>query len=285
MTDNNIFTSVDSLSKLIQELKLKHKIGFVPTMGALHHGHISLVEKAFEYADYVVVSVFVNPTQFNKTSDLELYPRTLSADLKLLESFSNLIVFNPSVEEMYPSTFESVTVDLGDIANVMEGKFRTGHFDGVMNVVKRFFDIIEPDYAFFGEKDFQQLAVIQFMVKQLNLSVEIVPCEIIREDSGLASSSRNARLSEKDKEIAILISKSLSIAKELAFCFSPFQVKEIIRDLYKFSKLNLEYFDIVDPITLKSLTKWMPGAHACVATFCDEVRLIDNMQLTENKIK
>lgn len=280
MLDNNIITSVSSLNKLVQELKLNHKIGFVPTMGALHHGHISLVEKAFEYADFVVVSIFVNPTQFNKTSDLELYPRTLSADLKLLESFSNLIVFNPSVEEMYPSTFESVSVDLGDIANVMEGKFRIGHFDGVMNVVKRFFDIVDPDYAFFGEKDFQQLAVIQFMVKSLNLSVEIIPCETIREKSGLASSSRNARLSEKDKETAIFISKSLNIAKELTFCFSPFQVKEIIRDLYKLSKLNLEYFDIVDPTSLKSLTKWVPGSHACVAVFCDEVRLIDNVQLT-----
>ncbi len=285
MSENNIFTSVESLNKTIQELKTKHKIGFVPTMGALHHGHISLVEKAFKYADVVVVSIFVNPTQFNKKSDLELYPRTIDEDLKLLAPYPNLIVFIPTVEDMYPATFENISVDLGDVATVMEGKFRPGHFDGVMNVVKRFFDIVEPDFAFFGEKDFQQLAVIQFMVKELGLPVEIIPCKIIREESGLASSSRNARLSEKDKETAVLISKSLLIAKELSCCFSPFQVKELIRDLYQLSSIDLEYFDIVDPATLKSLTKWIPGAHACVASFCNEVRLIDNLQLTDNRTK
>ena len=285
MTDNNIFTSVNSLQEKLKEFKNKSKIGLVPTMGALHHGHISLVKKAYEHAEVVVVSIFVNPTQFNKKSDLELYPRTLEADLELLKAYPNVIVFNPSVEEMYPSTFENVSVDLGSIATVMEGKFRTGHFDGVMNVVKRLFDITTPDFAFFGEKDFQQLAVIQFLVKDLDLPVEVVGCTIIREESGLASSSRNARLSDEDKNTSILISKSLRVAKELSCCFSPFQVKELIRELYQLSKLDLEYFDIVDPQTLISLTKWVPGSQACVAVYCNDVRLIDNMQLTENKIK
>ncbi len=285
MSENNIFSSVESLQKMLKSLPQQYNIGFVPTMGALHHGHVSLVKKAYEFAEIVIVSIFVNPTQFNKKSDLELYPRTLESDLELLVSFPNVIIFTPSVEEMYPANFENISVDLGDIAIVMEGKFRPGHFDGVMNVVKRFFDIITPNYAFFGEKDFQQLAVIQFMVNDLDLDVEIVPCEIIRENSGLASSSRNARLSEKDKHTSIIISKSLIIAKELSCCFSPFQVKELIRDLFQLSKIDLEYFDIVDPSSLKSLTEWTPGAHACVAAFCDEVRLIDNMQLTESRIK
>ncbi len=285
MTENNIFSTVFSLQEKLDILKQEHKIGFVPTMGALHHGHLSLVDKAFEYADIVVISIFVNPTQFNKKSDLDLYPRTLDADLKLLSSYKNLIVFTPTVEEMYPSSYQDITLDLGDIANVMEGKYRPGHFDGVVNVVKRFFDIVKPDFACFGEKDFQQLAVINFMVQALDLPVKIIPCEIVREESGLASSSRNARLSEKEKETAVLISKSLVIAQELACCFSPFQVKELIRDLFKLSKLELEYFEIVDPSTLKSITEWMPGARACVAVYCNDVRLIDNMQLTENRTK
>jgi len=285
MSENKIFSSVESLQKMLQGLPQENKIGFVPTMGALHHGHLSLVKKAFEFAEIVVVSIFVNPTQFNKKSDLELYPRTLENDLELLSSYPNVIVFTPSVEEMYPSSFEKISIDLGDIATVMEGKYRQGHFDGVMNVVKRFFDIIHPNFAFFGEKDFQQLAVIQFMVKELDLDIEIVPCEIVREESGLASSSRNSLLSEKDKETSIIISKSLIIAKELSCCFSPFQVKELIRDLFKLSKIDLEYFDIVDPSSLNSLTEWVPGAHACVAAFCNEVRLIDNMQLTDNRTK
>ncbi len=285
MSENNFFTSVNSLKKTIQELKIKYKIGFVPTMGALHHGHVSLVDKAFEYAEVVVVSIFVNPTQFNNKSDLELYPRTLEEDLKLLSSYKNLIVFAPNVDEVYSFNYEKVKVDLGDLGTVMEGKYRPGHFDGVMNVVKRLFDIVQPKYAFFGEKDFQQLAVIQFMVKELQLPVEIIPCPIIREDSGLASSSRNRRLSEKNKQTSVLIFKSLLVAKELSCCFSPFQVKELIRDLYQLSSIDLEYFEIVNPQTLKSLTKWEPGAHACVAAYCNDVRLIDNLQLTANSTK
>jgi pantoate--beta-alanine ligase len=191
MGDSHVFTTVDSLRKMLDSRAENAKIGFVPTMGALHHGHISLVKQAMESCELVVVSIFVNPTQFNSSEDLIKYPRTLEKDVDLLNSAGEIVVFAPGIEDVYPANFENISVDLGDLGTVMEGKFRPGHFNGVMNVVKRLFDIVQPDYAFFGLKDFQQLAVIKFMTKALQLPVEIVACEIVREPSGLASSSRN----------------------------------------------------------------------------------------------
>ena len=281
MVDSNVFLTVDSLREELQSRNSQQKVGFIPTMGALHHGHISLVEKAFEYAEVVVVSIFVNPTQFNNSEDLEKYPRTMKSDLELLATAGHVLVFAPTVDEMYPSSYEPTTLDLGSLATVMEGKFRQGHFDGVVNVCKRLFDIVTPDYAFFGLKDFQQLSIIRFMTNELNLPLEIIPCEIIRETSGLASSSRNARLSEEQKNNAIVLSTSLRVAKELVTVLSPLKVKEFVREIVKHSSLELEYIDIVNPDTLQSIVEWVPGAQACLAAFCGEVRLIDNMQLTK----
>ncbi len=283
MVDSKVFTSVDSLRDEILSRGTGQKVGFVPTMGALHHGHMSLVRKAYEYAEIVVVSIFVNPTQFNNSKDLEKYPRTLKADIDLLSNEGDVIVFAPSIEEMYPPNYKEIELNLGDLATVMEGKFRNGHFNGVVNVVNRLFEIVQPNFAFFGLKDFQQLSIIQFMTKELKLPLEIIGCEIIREESGLASSSRNARLSEKEKDEAVILSTALRVAKELATVFPPIKVKEIIFGIIRRSSLELEYFEIVDPITLLSISEWAPGSQACIAAYCGEVRLIDNMQLTSAK--
>ncbi|HIP33094.1 MAG TPA: pantoate--beta-alanine ligase, partial [Crocinitomicaceae bacterium] len=241
MIDSKVFTSVDSLRNEILSRGKGKKVGFVPTMGALHHGHMSLVRKAYEYAEIVVVSIFVNPMQFNNSKDLEKYPRTLKADIDLLSNEGDVIVFAPSVEEMYPPNYKEIELDLGDLATVMEGKFRNGHFNGVVNVVNRLFEIVQPNFSFFGLKDFQQLSIIQFMTKELQLPIEIVGCEIVREESGLASSSRNARLSEKEKADAVILSTSLRVAKELSTVFPPIKVKEIINEIIARSSLELEY--------------------------------------------
>lgn len=275
-----VFRTAESLQEQIKNLGGNKKVGFIPTMGALHHGHISLVDKAFEYAEIVVVSIFVNPKQFNKEEDLKEYPRNIEADVNLLKTAGKVLVFAPSVEQVYPSGYENISLELGSIATIMEGKYREGHFDGVINVVKRLFDIVKPDFSFFGLKDFQQLSIIEFMVETLDLDVQIIPCEIIREKTGLASSSRNERLSEQDKEDAVVISKALKIGAELASIFSPKDVKKVISNIVNMSNLKLEYIEIVDPKTLLSIDVWMPGAQACIAAYCGEVRLIDNWQMT-----
>lgn len=274
-----VLRTVESLREQIAILGENKKVGLIPTMGALHHGHLSLVRKAFEYSDVVVVSIFVNPSQFNNAEDLEKYPRDVDADVELLKEEGVVIVFAPSVKEVYPENYQNVSLELGTLATAMEGKFRPGHFDGVVDVVKRLFDIVDPDYSFFGLKDFQQLSIIQFMVKSLEIKVKIIPCEIFREDSGLASSSRNERLSEQDKKDAIVISKALRIGAELATIFKPLQVKQIISNIIRLSALELEYVEIVDPKTLLSIEEWVPGSQACLAAFCGEVRLIDNWQM------
>ncbi len=280
MGDSHVFTTVDSLRKMLDSRAENTKIGFVPTMGALHHGHISLVKQAMESCELVVVSIFVNPTQFNNSEDLIKYPRTLEKDVDLLNSAGEIVVFAPGIGDVYPANFENIRVDLGDMGTVMEGKFRPGHFNGVMNVVKRLFDIVQPDCAFFGLKDFQQLAVIKFMTKALNLPVEIIACEIVREPSGLASSSRNVRLSDDQKTQASALFDCLKLAKQLSTEFSPRKVRKKARKAFKQSGLVLEYLEIVDPITLQPLRKeWVQGANACIAALCGEVRLIDNMQL------
>ncbi len=276
-----VYNKISELQEHISKLKSEGKtVGFIPTMGALHYGHISLVSLGMRQCDVTVVSIFVNPTQFNNPDDLLKYPRTLESDVALLSSINCDIVFAPTVEEMYPKNRKAIQLDLGNLANLMEGKFRPGHFDGVVDVVSRLFEIVNPTKAFFGLKDFQQVSVIRFMTSKLNLPVEIIACPTLRETSGLAMSSRNMRLSETEKEDALHIYKSLLLAKELSASNSPLEVKEKAIEFFETGKLKLEYLEIVDPITLESLTsEWVAGATACIVAYCGEVRLIDNLQL------
>ncbi|WP_294671602.1 pantoate--beta-alanine ligase [uncultured Fluviicola sp.] len=276
-----IINTVEGLKKTLDSARKEGKsIGFVPTMGALHQGHMDLVSRASTVCDVVVVSVFVNPTQFNNPSDLEKYPRTPHADSELLKKFGCDVAFFPSETEIYPENLVSPRVDLAGLDEVMEGKFRPGHFKGVVQVVYRLFDIVEPQKAFFGLKDFQQVAVIKRMVEQLNLPIEIVPCETSRTEKGLAMSSRNKRLSEVQKEEALIIYHTLMHAKADAGSFSPAETIVRAKDFFEQGALQLEYLTIVDPHTLQDLSdKWVPGAAMCIACFCGEVRLIDNMTL------
>lgn len=281
MGDIEVFNTVASLQSRLHSDNHKCSVGLIPTMGALHEGHMTLVQKSLQQADLTVVSIFVNPTQFNNPTDLEKYPRNLEKDLELLKQQGDIIVFNPSVTEVYPKDYIKVKLDLGKMGTVMEGKFREGHFDGVVNVVKRLFDIVKPTYAYFGLKDFQQLSVIEFMVDAFKMDVEVVPCEIHREDSGLASSSRNERLSEEQKEEALIISQTLIEAKKYAGDKTIAEVIERAFESFEKSNLELEYFQIVDPKTLMDLDEWRPGAHACTTAYCGGVRLLDNLQLIE----
>ena len=276
-----VYSTISALQEHVSKLKLEGKtIGFVPTMGALHYGHISLVSSAITQCDITIVSIFVNPTQFNNPEDLHNYPRTLESDIELLSTIDCDIVFAPSVKEMYPEKSVSIQLDLGNLAEVMEGKFRPGHFDGVVNIVSRLFEIVKPDKAFFGLKDFQQVSVIRFMTNFLKLPIQIIACPTLREVSGLAMSSRNMRLSETQKEDSLIIFNSLCLGKEIANNQTPDEVKAKVIEFFKKGKLILEYFEIVNPITLESLTsQWVPNATACIVAFCGDVRLIDNMNL------
>ena len=273
---------VETVKDLQQELMIQGKnagIGFVPTMGALHEGHLSLVRQAVSENQVVVVSIFVNPTQFNDAKDLERYPRTLDADLRLLKSSGCQLVFAPSVSEVYPGP-DTRKFNFGKLEEVMEGKFRPGHFNGVAQVVSKLFDMVRPDKAYFGLKDFQQLAIIKNMVKQLGLPVEIVPCAIVREKSGLAMSSRNELLSAEEFENAALISKTLFRAKEL---IAEKNVKElrnwVINEINKNPFLDVEYFEIVDDEQLQAVEDWNEKNTkvGCIAVFCGKIRLIDNI--------
>lgn len=280
MGDSQVFTSVKSLQKRLHTDRKNSSIGLFPTMGALHHGHIVLVKQAMQENDVVVVSIFVNPTQFNNPDDLEKYPRMLEKDIELLNEVGDVIVFAPDVEAVYPDDFEKLNIDLGKLGETMEGEFRPGHFDGVMNVVKRFFDIVKPNRAYFGMKDYQQAAVIKHMVKETNDPVEVVICDIVREETGLASSSRNVRLSEKQKEEALIISQTLNFLKSIAGKYLPIEACGKAKQFFKDGKLELEYLETIHPVTLKRLeTKWVPGAHACIVAYSGEVRLLDNIQL------
>ncbi len=276
--------SLDDLKALIAKQKAEGKtVGFVPTMGALHAGHISLVEQAGKETDYVVMSIFVNPTQFNDPSDLEKYPRTLEADLQLLEPTACQAVFAPSVETMYPEP-DTRQFNFGQLEQVMEGRFRPGHFNGVAQVVSKLFAMVEPDKAFFGQKDFQQLVIVKAMVKQLTLPVEIVACPIVREDSGLARSSRNERLSTSQREHAANIYKVLCEAKNLVPQQSVKEVKEqVVAMINATPDLETEYFEIVNDTDLKAVESWDEPVNkvACIAVFCGEVRLIDNLVFSE----
>lgn len=279
-------STVQDLKCALQEaVQTKKTIGFVPTMGALHKGHISLIEKAKEQCDFVVCSIFVNPTQFNNPIDLEKYPSTLEKDIELLSQVACDFVFVPSVNEIYPNypgNTKFIELDLQGLDKVMEGASRPGHFDGVVNVVYRLFDIVQPHYAFFGQKDFQQLCIIKHMVKSLKLPVQIIEIPTLREISGLAMSSRNMRLSEQQRDEAALLYKVLSFGKENFLSYSPFALRNKMAELFAQGTLQLDYLEIVEPIRLQNLSnKWMAGAQACIAAYCGEVRLIDNVRLID----
>jgi pantoate--beta-alanine ligase len=278
------FEDINAIRKALKPFwDSKRTIGLIPTMGALHDGHMSLLRQAKQECDVVVVTIFVNPTQFNNSGDLENYPRTIDEDLALLREENCDFVFLPTVDEVYPKDYENIKVDLSPIDEVMEGVHRPGHFEGVANVVSRFFKIIEPQKAYFGRKDFQQVIVVEETASQLNLPVEIVPVETLRAPNGLALSSRNKRLSEDELEKASIIYKTLSYGKELVRQTSPKDALNKMKAYFENSSLELEYLDVVDPKSVASLTQyWVPGTTACIAAFCGEVRLIDNMELVPN---
>lgn len=274
-----LIETIKGLKNKLNELKEAGTTGFVPTMGALHAGHISLVQQAVSENKTVVVSIFVNPTQFNDPKDLERYPRNLKADLELLEKTGCQIVFAPTPEEIYPEP-DTRKFDFGALETVMEGKHRPGHFNGVAQVVSKLFDIVQPGKAYFGLKDFQQLAIIKEMVSQLKLPVEIVPCPIVREESGLAMSSRNELLTAEERKNAAVISKTLFEAKKLSEHKSVRELVEwITKTINKNPYLTVEYVEIVESRQLQPVKNWDDNGEkvCCVAVFCGKVRLIDNV--------
>ncbi len=278
---------IQTIQELRTELDALRKqgksIGLVPTMGALHEGHASLVKRAVAENDVVVVSDFVNPTQFNDPNDLIKYPRTLDADCALLEKEGAHIVFAPSVEEVYPEP-DTRTFSYAPLDTVMEGKYRPGHFNGVCQIVSKLFMMVEPDKAYFGEKDFQQLAIIREMVKQMEFPLQIVGCPIVREKDGLALSSRNARLSEEQRQQALNISKALFKSLEWAAGHSVEETQQFVeKAIAEAEGLELEYFEIVDGVTLQKISTWedAPYVVGCITVYCGEVRLIDNIKYKE----
>lgn len=257
-------------------------IGFVPTMGALHKGHLSLVEMAGQQTGYVVVSIFVNPTQFNDKSDLERYPRDLQKDLDLLASTSCRLVFAPETEEIYPEP-DTRQFNFGLLEQVMEGKYRPGHFNGVAQVVSRLFEIVQPDKAFFGQKDFQQMAIINEMVRKMKLPVEVVSCAIVRETDGLAMSSRNMLLNPDQRQSAVHISSALFEAANKTKDLTVEELRRwVVNRINEDEQLNTEYFEIVNSLTLMPVKSWDdPCAKVgCIAVHCGKVRLIDNIVFT-----
>ncbi len=276
-----VYKTVSSLSDALNQCRKEGKtIGLVPTMGALHNGHLSLVKRCVAENDVCVVSVFVNPTQFNNSTDLEKYPRTEEADIELLSGANCSFAFIPSVKEIYP-TPDTRQFDFAPLDQVMEGPARPGHFNGVGQVVSRLFDIVKPNRAYFGEKDFQQLAIIREMVKRYNYNLEIVGCPIVREESGLALSSRNARLSEAEKKIAVNISRALFMSVDLTSVKTVDEVKKwVVSTINLFPNLEVEYFEIVDSLTLQPIKEWSDTDYVtgCITVYCGEVRLIDNIQ-------
>ncbi len=280
-----IINKISELSVYLEKYRSqKKKIGFVPTMGALHEGHISLVNRAKKENDIVVVSIFVNPTQFNNPEDLKNYPRTPKEDEKMLRENNVDIIFSPIVEEIYnPDTIKKNVLELGQIADVMEGIHRPGHFDGVVQIVSKLFEIVKPQKAYFGEKDFQQLSVIRLMVNKIHFPVEIIACPTVREKSGLAMSSRNLKLSKKGLQDAVEISKTLFYVKENWKKFNPADIKERAIEMIESSgKLKVEYVEISEEESLQPINDWNPKKHfrCFAAVYCEDIRLIDNIQLS-----
>ncbi|MFT5848451.1 pantoate--beta-alanine ligase [Psychroserpens sp.] len=281
----NVFKNKIDLNLYIDTLKSQNRtLGFVATMGALHQGHASLINLGLNQNDVVVVSVFVNPTQFDNEEDLVKYPRTLESDVNLLAMISEekIIVYAPSVEDIYGTNIVSTSFSYDGLEHEMEGRFRAGHFDGVGTIVKRLFEIIRPDKAYFGEKDFQQLMIIKKLVEKYNIPVEVIGCEIYRAKDGLAMSSRNSRLKPAYRKAAPFIFKTLNTAKEKFGTNSATKVSEWVTNQFaKNDILELEYFIIANSSTLKTVKRKInqKSYRAFIAVYADDIRLIDNIAL------
>ena len=278
-----VHTTKESLTNALAPFRSKNKIGFVPTMGALHYGHLRLVQQALDQNKCVVVSIFVNPTQFDKAGDLKKYPRMLKADVALLETMNGIVhVFAPEPAHLYQGHIVSTHYSFGSIANEMEGKHRKGHFNGVGTVVGLLLKAIQPNNAYFGEKDFQQLQIVKKLVQIEKLNVKIIGCPIVREPNGVAMSSRNKRLSPAQFDGAKLISETLKEAKKLFKSKSILEINNYVFHRFSESKhLELEYFEIANVATLKTAERKRKGNkyRGFIAAFAGEVRLIDNMAL------
>ena len=277
---------VDLQNQLFEDRKQGKEIGFVPTMGALHEGHASLVRRSVKENGITVVSVFVNPTQFNDKNDLKNYPRTLEADCELLEKCGADYVLAPSVEEMYPEP-DTRQFEYPPVSTVMEGAHRPGHFNGVCQVVSRLFYIVKPTRAYFGEKDWQQIAVVKAMVRHLGISVQIVECEIVRNEDGLAKSSRNTLLSADERAIAPNIYKALKASVKYAENHTLKETHDkVVNDINKVDGLDVEYFSIVDGNTLQDIENWedSPYVVGCITVYCGKtpIRLIDHIKYKES---
>lgn len=282
-----VVKSVSELDKVLSKVRGKKKIGYVPTMGALHDGHASLIKASVDMSDVTVCSIFVNPTQFNDASDLDKYPRTLSKDVKLLKSVKCDIVFAPTVKDVYPKSKKStLKLRLGKLDKVLEGEFRPGHFKGVAQVVKRLLDIVNPDFLYMGQKDFQQFTIIQKMIDQLKIPTELVVCPIKRESSGLAMSSRNVRLEPDIKSRSVLLYETLLESKELLkLGYTPKQIETYAMKSFKVPDFKPEYFRIISGHTLLPVKNSSKEDYivACLAVWAGEVRLIDNMILKHKR--
>ena len=278
-----VINKTSDLQAIIKQFKNDGKsIGLVPTMGALHKGHLSLVKNSISNNDITVVSIFVNPTQFNNPNDLASYPRTVDKDLELLQTVGCDVVFAPEADDIYSKseTDSRFEFDFEGLDKVMEGKFRPRHFNGVVQIVSKLFDLVRPNRAYFGEKDFQQLAIIRLMTRRYNLPIEIVPCPIVREDSGLALSSRNSLLKDNEKQVAQHIYAVLNESRQFVPQTEVEELKQcVIAAIEQKPELKVEYFDIVDGHTLKSIGKWDEFDYivGCITVFCGNVRLIDNI--------
>lgn len=284
-----IFEKIHDLNICLSSINKENSvIGFIPTMGALHKGHLSLIEKAKSENNIVVCSIFVNPSQFNNKKDLENYPRSIANDIKLLNEAGCDILFMPSISEIYPESKsqgasnkpELKNFDFGTLDKVMEGKYRPGHFNGVAEVVSKLFNIVKPRNAYFGQKDFQQLAIVKKLAEQLNFPINIIGCPTIREADGLAMSSRNINLSPEERKDAVLISQTLFKVKSLSKQYSIDEVKRWAeKEISANKRMHLEYFEIVDPETLLSIGDWKGTGQnqALMAVFLGKVRLIDNI--------
>lgn len=278
----HIFENIIDVKNFLKEkTDSGNSIGFVPTMGALHEGHSSLIKLANKENDITVCSIFVNPKQFNNKEDLDKYPRTLTNDINILSKLNCDVVFTPSTEEMYSEPIKE-NFDLGELENILEGEFRKGHFKGVAIVVKRLLDIILPDKAYFGKKDYQQLLIVKKLVKLEKMPVEIIACDTVRENDGLAMSSRNKRLNSSQRKEAATIYQTLlkveKLCKEKTLSLENIK-KRVYDDINSLSTIELEYFEILNPENLKPLESVNTGkkAIACIAVYAGSVRLIDNI--------
>jgi pantoate--beta-alanine ligase len=278
-----IFTKIAELQGYLSQIKAQHKtVGFVPTMGALHAGHVSLIQTSKKQCDFTICSVFVNPTQFNDKSDLERYPRMPEKDAALLESVYCNALFMPPVKEMYTGNEEKADFDFGLLDKILEGERRPGHFNGVAQVVKRFFEIVRPDKAFFGSKDYQQVMIVKALVKQMGSSIEIVSCPILREPDGLAMSSRNALLNAEERKTAGIIPVLMQKAKHIVEMKGVGAARLFVAEkVSSITDMKLDYYEVCDAGTLEVLSELKPQLKAVtlIAVFVGKIRLIDNLIL------